>query len=93
MHEAFLFGQFNISFLLRDIDVSVVSVRETIEEIEAAESGDAPFDTGLRTDVGYELTAVLLLVFRRVEGVDKFDPEIGFDGFAGNDKLRAYLAT
>ncbi len=93
MHEAFLFGQFNISFLLRDVDIPVVPVGETIEEIEAAASGEAPFDTGLRMDVGNELPSVFLLVFRRIEGVDEFEPEIGFDGFAGDDKLRAYLAT
>ena len=93
MHEAFLFGHFDFSFILRDIDVAVVSVREAIEEIKAAESGEAPFDTGLRADVGNELPAVLLLVFGRVEGVDEFEPEIGFDGFAGYDKLRADLAT
>ncbi len=93
MHEAFLFGQFDFAFILRDVDIPVVPVGETIEEIEAAESGEAPFDTGLRVDVGNELPSVLLLVFRRVEGVDKFDPEIGFDGFAGDDKLRAYLTT
>ncbi len=93
MHEAFLFGQFDFAFILRDVDIPVVPVGETIEEIEAAESGEAPFDTGLRADVGNELVAIFLLVFRRVEGVDEFEPEIGFDGFAGNDKLRAYFAT
>ena len=93
MHEAFLFGELDFAFVFRDINVAVVTVRETVVEIEATEFGKAPFDTGLRADVGYELPAVLLLVFGRVEGVDEFDPEIGFDGFAGYDKLRAYLAT
>ena len=93
MYEAFRFGQFDFSFILRDVDIPVVPVGETIEEIEAAESGEAPFDTGLRADVANELPAVLLLVFGRVEGVDEFEPEIGLDGFAGDDKLRAYFAT
>ena len=93
MHEAFLFGQFDFAFILRDVDIPVVPVGETIEEIEAAASGEAPFDTGLRMDVGNELPSVFLLVFRRIEGVDEFEPEVGFDGFAGHDKLRAYLAT
>ena len=87
MHEEFLFRELDFAFVFRNINVAVVAVCETVVEIKAAESGQTPFDTSLRADVGNELMSVLLLVFRRIEGIDEFDPEIGLDGFSGDERI------
>ena len=74
MDKCFLFGQLDVAFRLCDIDIPIVAVLEAVEEIEAAESTHAPFDTGLGTNRTDELMSVFLLILRRIECIDKFYP-------------------
>ena len=74
MQIFFLFRQLDITFLFCDVDISTVSVRKAVEEIEAAESTHAPFDTGLGTNRTDKLMSVFLLILRRIECIDKFYP-------------------
>lgn len=90
--ESFL-GQLDVAFFLGDIDISVIPVRETIVEIQAAEFRNSPFDAGLGTHITDELMSVFLLILRRIERVRQFTPDIGFDGFAGNVEICTYTAA
>ena len=69
-----LLRQLHIAFILRDIDIAVVPILETIVEIQRTAFRYAPVDAGLRADMTDILMAVTLLIGRYIERILQFAP-------------------
>ena len=88
-----LFGQLYIAFAFGDVDITVITVLETIIEIETYAFRYAPFYTCLCAHMADELVSVFLLVLGCIERVLQFAPYIWLDRLARYSELSTQTAA